>query len=178
MKKIISLFKRYWNGDRVAYDEVTEGAEWVINGEGVATRKYDGTPCAVIGGKLYKRYDVRKGRVAPQGAIPCQEPDVITGHHPHWVLVGEGNEDKYFREAFKGDEPEGTYELCGEKINSNREKITGHVLIPHGKETFDAPRTFNGLKEWLKDKDIEGIVWHNQDGRMVKIKKIDFGYER
>jgi hypothetical protein len=26
-------------------------------------------------------------------------------------------------------------------------------------------------------KDIEGIVWHHPDGRMVKIKKKDFGYK-
>jgi hypothetical protein len=28
--------------------------------------------------------------------------------------------------------------------------------------------------DYLRDKPIEGIVWHHEDGRMVKIKKADF----
>jgi len=43
MKKIITLFQRNYKTDRLVRNEVTPGAEWVINGEGVATRKYDGT---------------------------------------------------------------------------------------------------------------------------------------
>jgi len=42
----------------------------------------------------------------------------------------------------------------------------------------DAPRKFEEIKAYLADKDIEGIVWHHPDGRMVKIKKKDFGYKR
>ena len=42
MKKIISLYQRNYNGDRQVRDEVVPGAEWVIAGEGVATRKWDG----------------------------------------------------------------------------------------------------------------------------------------
>lgn len=178
MKKIISLFVRNYDADRLVKNEIVKGAEWVIAGEGTATRKYDGTACAVIGGKLYKRYDVKKGRNIPLGAIPCQEPDSITGHHPHWVLVGDRAEDKYFRKAYKANEPDGTYELCGEKINGNPEGVVGHCLIPHGKDILETPRDFEGLKVWFEDKDIEGIVWWHPNGKMVKIKKRDFGYKR
>lgn len=34
MNKIISLFKRDYEYTRLIYDEVVEGAEWVIQGEG------------------------------------------------------------------------------------------------------------------------------------------------
>jgi hypothetical protein len=34
----------------------------VLDGEGVATRKYDGTSCLVSAAKLFKRYEVKKGR--------------------------------------------------------------------------------------------------------------------
>jgi hypothetical protein len=34
------------------------------------------------------------------------------------------------------------------------------------------------LKAYLAYKDIEGIVWHHSDGRMVKIKGKDFGLKR
>ena len=43
MKKIISLFQRNYEGDRLVRDELVPGAEWVAAGEGVATRKWDGT---------------------------------------------------------------------------------------------------------------------------------------
>lgn len=35
-----------------------------------------------------------------------------------------------------------------------------------------------GLRSYLANKDIEGIVWHHPDGRMVKIKGKDFGLKR
>lgn len=62
MKKIPTLFKRVFANHKVAYttSEVTEGMEWVLNGEGDATIKLDGSCCAIINGKFYKRYDAKK----------------------------------------------------------------------------------------------------------------------
>lgn len=177
MKKISSLFQRNYEGDRLVRNEIVPGSEWVIQGEGVATRKYDGTCCMIKDGVLYKRYDAKNGKNPPYGFIPAQEPDKVTGHWPGWLETGNGSDDKYFREAFK-KQPDGTYELCGPKIQSNREGFTEHVLVPHGKEIIEAPRTFDGLREWFKDKNIEGIVWHRSNGDMVKIKKKDFGLKR
>jgi hypothetical protein len=174
MKKIISLFKRDYDGTRLVYDEVVPGAEWVLQGEGVATRKFDGTCCMVEKGLLYKRYDAKAGKAVPPGFVPAQEPDPATGHWPGWIAVGYGPEDKWHREAFT-TEPDGTYELCGPKIQGNPEKFDKHVLVPHGKEILtDAPRTFEGLRAYLHNSPIEGIVWHHPDGRMVKIKRKDF----
>ena len=59
MKKIASLFKRDYDGSRLVYDEVVPGSEWVIEGEGIATQKWDGTSCLVYEDALYKRYDRR-----------------------------------------------------------------------------------------------------------------------
>ena len=173
MKKIISLFKRDYEKTHKEFNAVVSGAEWVILGEGVATRKFDGTCCMIKNGILYKRYDCKKNSPPPHGFIPAQEPDPITGHWPGWIEVGNGNEDKWHREAFN-NQPDGTYELCGPKIQGNPEKFEKHTLVPHGKEMLEAPRTFYALKEWFKDKEIEGVVWHHPDGRMVKIKKKDF----
>jgi len=39
MKKIPSLFQRNYDGDRLVRDEVVPGAEWVMAGEGTATRQ-------------------------------------------------------------------------------------------------------------------------------------------
>ena len=39
--------------------------------------------------------------------------------------------------------------------------------------------SFEGLKLWLSNHDVEGIVFHNyRDGRMCKIRKTDFGIKR
>ena len=82
MKKIPSLFKRNYDTHKI-YNEVTEGCEWVIKGEGMATRKYDGTACLIREGNLFKRYDCKKGRETPSAmdGFPCQpKPDPETGH--------------------------------------------------------------------------------------------------
>lgn len=182
MKKIISLFQRNYDGDRLVRNEAVPGAEWVLAGEGVATRKYDGTCCMIRDGKLYKRYDAKAGKPTPADFESAQEPDPMTGHWPGWVLVGEGAEDKWHREAFArwGDlPPDGTYELCGPKVQGNPEGFNYHVLVPHGElEARGCPRDFDGIKAYLSSHNIEGIVWHHSDGRMVKIKAKDFGIKR
>ena len=102
-------------------------------------------------------------------------------HHPGWLPVGDDAGDQWHREALNaagGTLPDGTYELCGPKIQGNPERLPTHQLIPHGCEKLDAPRTFDEIKAWLADKNIEGIVWHHHNGRMVKIKTRDFGMKR
>lgn len=179
MQKISSLFQRNYDGDRLVRNEVVPGTEWVVAGMGRATQKHDGTACLVKDGQLYKRYDVKGGRLAPMGFIPAQDPDERTGHWPGWLAVGPGPEDKWFRQAHQGNEPDGTYELCGPKVQGNPEHLEQHTLIPHGSvELPDAPRDFDGLNAYFATRDIEGIVWHHPDGRMVKIKARDFGLKR
>jgi hypothetical protein len=180
MEKIISLFQRNYDGDRLVRDEVVPGAEWVTAGEGVATRKWDGTCCLVKEGKLYKRYDAKHGKPAPQGFMPAQEPDPVTGHWPGWLAVTDCSPaDQWHREAFLIPFPDGTYELCGPKVQGNPERFASHTLVPHGQwELKDAPRSFQALKHYLAASDYEGIVWHHPDGRMVKIKAKDFGVKR
>lgn len=179
MKKIISLFQRNYDGDRLVRDEVVPGAEWVTAGEGAATRKFDGTCCMVRGGKLFKRYDAKHGKTPPAGFEPAQDPDPKTGHWPGWLPVGDGPDDRWHREAMTARIDDGTYELVGPKIQGNPEGYPTHSLVPHGVEhLYDAPRTFSELKEYLTALSIEGIVWHHPDGRMVKIKRKDFTREK
>ena len=179
MKKIISLFQRNYDGDRLVRDEVVPGAEWVIAGYGRATRKWDGTCCLVRDGKLFKRYEVKKGKTPPADFEPANDVDSSTGKQQGWRPVGDGPEDAYHREAFEGTEADGTYELVGPKIQGNPEQFDSHVLVPHGIHDVDAPRTFDELKEWFDGpgRDIEGVVWWH-DGSMVKIKAKDFGRKR
>lgn len=182
MQKIISLFQRNYDGDRLVRDEVVPGAEWVLAGEGTATVKWDGTCCLVRDGVLYKRYDAKRGKTPPANFEPAQEEaDPVTGHHPGWVPVSPMDPaDAWHREAWTPilhDMPDGTYELIGPKVQGNPYQMGTHVLIPHGAKHLAAvPRTFEGLRAYFADHPLlEGIVWHHPDGRMVKAKRRDWG---
>jgi Family of unknown function (DUF5565) len=78
--------------------------------------------------------------------------------------------------------PDGTYELIGPKVQGNPESRTAHTLVSHESLTLilapDTPRTFDKLRKYFEVCDMEGIVWHHPDGRMVKIKRKDFGLKR
>lgn len=180
MKKIISVWQRNYDGDRLVRDEVVPGAEWVLEGEGVATRKFDGTCVLIANGQMFKRYEVKKGKQAPNNFIPETDVDPSTGKRQGWVPVGDGPEDQWHREAFSKnpDKPNGTYELCGPKVQGNPEGLSVHTLIRHGREEVTGfPRDYEGMKNWLKDSDFEGIVFHHPDGRMAKVKRKDFGFK-
>lgn len=178
MKKIISLFQRNYDGDRLVRDEIVPGAEWVVAGEGVATVKYDGTCCMVRDMKLYKRHDAKNGKATPPQWEPAQDPDPNTGHWPGWVPVNDSPADQWHREAWQDGAgfEDGTYELIGPKVQGNPYHCGHHALLPHGAEQIaNCPRDFTGIREFLAAAGIEGIVWHHPDGRMVKIKSRDFG---
>lgn len=174
------MFERDWDGDRSrVIDEIHAGCEWVLNGDGVATRKLDGTSCMVRDGKLYKRRELRKGEPHPP-TFDVSDQDVETGKTIGWLPVLDGPEDRWHRDAFKPGLEDGTYELLGPKIQGNPERLGAHFLILHSEaaQLPDAPRTFSALREWFQGQDIEGIVFHHPDGRMAKIKLRDFGLKR
>lgn len=200
MEKIPTIFVRDWDGmigapARFVLDEPHPDCGWVFAGEGIPTRKLDGTCCLVRGGALFKRHEVKPGRATP-GGFEEVERDEETGAVVGWVPVGDGPEDRWHREAFAafaGEAsaawiPEGTYELVGPKVQKNPEHRESHELIPHqsravgfaGVLGFDdePPTDYAGLREWLATHDVEGIVWHHPDGRMAKIKGKDFGLKR
>lgn len=182
MKKIPTYFERDWNGDRShVLPHVHAGCEWVAAGEGRATIKIDGSCCMLRDGKLYKRRELRQGDVNPVD-FESVGFDEETGKTVGWVPVGDGPEDKWHREAFARlvhPLEDGTYELVGPKVQGNVEDRPQHELLWHGHmETEDAPRDFDGLRQWMTGLNIEGLVWHHPDGRMAKLKLRDFGLKR
>ena len=101
MQKIISLFQRNYDTDKLVRDEVVDGAQWVLAGEGVATRKFDGTCCLVRDGKLFKRYEVKPGGKPPANFEPANDVDEATGKQQGWVPVGDGPEDRWHRQSYQ-----------------------------------------------------------------------------
>lgn len=182
MRKIPTLFERDWNGDRSrVLDRPHPDCGWVFAGEGHATLKIDGTSCLLRAGALLKRRELRKGETAPAG-FESLGTDPETGKMVGWVPVGDGPEDRWHREglAALADRSDGTYELVGPKVQGNPEKRAGHELVRHADLGIEesVPRDFTGLRAWLEDRDLEGLVFHHPDGRMAKIKKRDFGFRR
>ena len=186
MKKIISLFQRNYDGDRLVRDEVVPGAEWVLEGEGWPTRKWDGTCVLIERGQAWKRYEVKKGKQPPEGFRPASDVDPNTGKQQGWLLLNAADPaDRWHIEAFWNDDAnpadyeDGTYELVGPKVQGNPDRIGTHRLIRHGSVVLpDVARDYESIREYLSRADIEGIVWHRDNGDMVKIKTKDFGLKR
>lgn len=186
MKKIPTLFEREFKDHKVikVNQKVTPGYEWVLNGEGVATVKFDGSCCAIMDGKFYRRYDAKKGKPLPDGAIPCQaEPDPITGHFPCWVECSASNPaDKWFFVALNNTPDfnieDGTYEAVGLHFQGNPYKLNGDILIRHGRSIVDheLKRSYEGIREWLRTHPEEGLVFWKDGEPRCKIKRSDFGF--
>lgn len=189
MQKIPTCFERDWEGNRsrVLPVPVAECA-WVFAGEGVATRKYDGTCCLIQDGRLFRRESLRDGRPEPEGFLFVEYQPGEEGQPAKrigWVPVGEERRDRWHREALETlraqlpELPDGTYELLGPKVNGNPERFDSHVLLRHqDAEGYIVPRTFEGMRDLLAALDVEGFVFHHPDGRMAKIKGKDFGLRR
>lgn len=189
MRKVPTLFLRDPEDRSKVTAEVTPGCEWVLAGEGVATRKWDGT-CTLLDecGRWWARREVKPGKIIPPGFVTVDH-DPVTGKLQGWEPIEQSAFLKFHEEALdllgsEGLRP-GTYELVGPKINGNPDVFGSHVLIRHGwaplsdrRAAATAPRTHKGLAKWLWAHDWEGLVFHrdpgNPDTEMVKIKRRDF----
>lgn len=187
MKKIPTVFKRVYEGHKIVdiLDEFTNEKCKDAFLHGTPTVKYDGSCCAVIDGKFYKRYDAKKGKAIPENAIKCQDdPDPITGHLPCWVPVDPNDPaDKWFVKAYESwhcDVPNGTYEAIGKHFQGNPYHATNDTLVKHGKAISlyaDAEtRSLSTVREFLKEHYIEGIVFWLDGEPVCKIKRSDFGF--
>lgn len=185
MRKIPTLFKRDPENMSRVTDEIHPDCGWVASGEGVATRKYNGWCCMVDGiGVFWKRAEVKRGKT-PQPGFFLIERDGTTGKSVGWVRVGDGPEDRWFREGFDSikaevwdqvpcEPVEGTYELVGPKVQGNPENAISHILVRHASaEVLDCPTDPPAIKAFVAALPHEGVVWHHPDGRMAKLKVRD-----
>lgn len=184
MNKIPTLFDRDWDGDRSrVLPYVSAGCDWVLAGEGVATRKYDGTCIMFDGHDWWARREVKPGKLTPDNFVSVSY-DEETGKTVGWEPVDQSPFVKFFQEALNQQPPTdwepGTYELVGPKIQKNPEGYETHQLIGHAgaEQVVNSDRSFRGIRLLLNGLSWEGIVYHHPDGRMAKIKKRDFGLRR
>lgn len=186
MKKIPTVFKRNPDDRAHVTDEVNPECQWVLDGEGVATRKYDGT-CVMLDadGNWWARREVKPGKTPPPNYRP-EETDSTTGKTVGWEPSGQSPFAKFIGEAigagaYARSFTPGTYELVGPKINGNPEGYDAHALVSHDAAArvalpdgfVYAYDTLLDVCLRLGDQGIEGIVWHHPDGRMAKLKARD-----
>ena len=191
MKKIPTLFVREYQNHEVAgiSPELSSPAlAWVLEGEGTATEKIDGACCAFLDGVFYKRYDAKKNKKGllkspPEGSIPCDDPDPVTGHWPHWQPILPSDPGaKWYLAAKENAEADGmrltdgTYEAIGPHFQSNPYHLEKDTLVRHGVIVLDVPRTFEGIQGYLEQHCIEGIVFWKDGKPRCKIKRKDFGF--
>ncbi|MFF4385600.1 hypothetical protein ACFY0G_02220 [Streptomyces sp. NPDC001552] len=184
MRKIPTLYLRDFNA-RPAHVTTEPNPEcaWVLAGEGIATRKWDGT-CTMRdeAGAWWARREVKQGKTPPPHFVTVVTDDE-TGRTVGWEPMEQASFAKYHAEAlaYGGTDRPGTYELLGPRINGNPDGFMVHILMFHGWAPLDervdleaAPRDYEGLRVWLASRPYEGIVFHHDDGRMAKIKRKDF----
>lgn len=178
-------------------DQVRPGCEWVLEGKGIATRKWDGLCCLVKDGRLWKRIIVKDGEYCP---IDPSVEWVSYDDGIVWLPVGDGPEDKLYRDAWQRlkrkqgvqrrgfcppvakPPPGGTYELV--------ECLDRHVLVRHGEDRWCQDEYEHELNSFEAVKKVvdylnwwEGIVWWHKDDedkpyherRLAQVTRKDFG---
>lgn len=165
--------------------EITPGCEWVFNGEGVPTRKWNGT-CVMfdVEGRWWARREIKPGKTPPPNYVAI-DYDEVTGKTQGWEPIEQSDFAKFHAEALSyiyhpEDLDDGTYELIGPKINGNTDGAEFHMLARHkiapvadsvvGVSLEDI---FTVLPIWCHENGAEGVVWHHPDGRMAKLKARD-----
>lgn len=170
MQKIPTMFVRDESktGHPVT-DAIKPECQWVLDGEGIATVKLDGTNVKVKNGQLLKRQKPKDRDYDEASYVPCDR----TNPADRWAFEAH---DAAMNPA------DGVYELIGPKVQGNPHHRPSHELWPVVPPAevlhiglIEFGRTFEGIKLYLSETPIEGIVFHHPDGRMAKIKRRDFG---
>lgn len=199
MRRIPDLYRRDPADRRFVTDAVEPGSEWVLAGEGTATRQYDGycvlfDPLLGVNGLgvpiartpelqgWWRRVTIgRQGINRPTDLVPLQV-DADRDHLIGWEPADAAPWARHLAVAVAAltDGPRvGTHELIGPAINRNPERVPRPTLIAHADaDVVDAPREYEALRAWLAAQSYKGVVWHWQqpDGtvRMVKARRRDF----
>lgn len=187
MRKIPTVFRRDPEDRAHVLPIAASGCEWVLEGEGVATIKYDGTCTLFDGERWWARREVKPEKTPPPDWREV-DTDPVTGKRQGWEPIEQSPFAAAFASALRSAAPRAgaTYELVGPKINGNPHAFTAHRVIRHGlDELACAPRDYEGLQHYLlrqvskgNEGYIEGIVWwrelDNPEAGLAKVKIRDF----
>lgn len=196
MRHIPTLYKR--DGSNDVIDELEPTAAWVFDTTQsvTATYKWNGWGAKFDrDGRMWKSVSYDTATETPDRYFV---PDGynVGGVAYGWLPVGGDESNKadswyiqawewWQREDGSHSPPPGSYEVVGPKVEDNPHDVDTTELRAHGGlvvvEALLAPPQpdFAALTAWFQaepgnDAGFEGIVWHNRDGRMAKLKVSDF----
>ena len=187
MKKIQTIFKRDFEGNRKVVNEYIDGSYTKhLLQSAIATEKLDGMNVRItVRSNIVVRAEKRRnpsniqkkdfGMVDPWYVDACQDDP-----NDKYIFDGIANTD--FSEIKDG---EWSGELIGKNIQGNPLQLEKNFIVffslGQAPVFSDCPITYEGLKDWLKKTPskigtgiIEGIVWKCNNGQMLKIKGKDF----
>lgn len=185
MKKIPTLFYRDPNQLNWVSQDINPEAEWVLSqrSQCVATLKKDGANVQVVVGPIAVTLHKRRN--------PSRR-EKQEGMHPRYVPCNRNDPaDKHLFAALDAtdfsDWQEGKHscEALGPKIQGGVESDTPELYPFEDDPDFVTDPIYEGmtpeeawfaLEEFFETREIEGIVWHHNDGRMAKIKRRDFNH--
>jgi len=186
VKKISTIFKRDWEGNRRVISEYIDNFNPEVLKDANATEKLDGTNVrTTIRNGILVRLEKRRNPDKIQKVKGIEEP---------WYKDADeyDPQDKWIYDAIKNTDlsklPDGEWsgEAVGVNIQGNPLKLENNrvMFFTLGQAPIfkDVPIDYKGLKEWLPKQEskygnnciIEGIVWHCRNGEMYKIKNKDF----
>jgi hypothetical protein len=180
MDKIPTLFLRDPKNMQLVTREVNPDAAWVLEGHGTPTVKKDGTNIRVtIENGQCTHVEKRRNPTRTEKA---------EGAEPGYVDASRNDpSDKHIFAAVDAHHfinwPEGAWscEALGPKIQGGVESNVPYLypfsIVPEY-ILIAGLCTFESIREYLEDHDIEGIVWHDRvHNRFAKIKRRDFGLQ-
>lgn len=182
------FIRKMQNNKYLCTPEIDEDYKWVFEDGVKAVDKLDGTNVCIR---------IEKGKI-DRVFNRTTEKFIFSTTQTFWEgMAMEGIAKAIQRNWLKLEDGDYYGELIGERINTNRHKIQGHLFVPfyylqekchwHSWEQNKYPKDFNSIKEWFKDlpslfnkrlklPDIqaEGLVFYHPDRRMCKLRKSMF----
>lgn len=183
---IPTIFERSFDGMgriRSVKKRFTQGYEGIGSGEGEATEMIDGVSCAIIDGIFYRKVDTRYWKDIPSDAFPCSwkyaNKDTYTFY---WIPIKSNVKgDWRFIQALENSPwisitENALYEAVGKDFRDNPYELDDNFLERAGRRKLkDCPRTYEGIFDYLRKHELEGIVWWKDGMPWGKIRRKDFG---
>lgn len=195
MKKIPSVFMRKHKSSEADVNRINPECQWVFDRSVpiIVTVKRDGTAMLRKDGQWYQRRVVKidvgtdmsmlqlPDRFQPAQTMPTYDQENYRYEFPGWVPLAEQFRDYMLEAGVERIDEDGTYELCGPKINGNPERLEKHQLFKHGYEEIGISplleRSAASFIEIVKLTRAEGIVIYSADDCMAKIRRREFGFD-
>ena len=166
MKPIPNLFLPHDDNPSRVTKIINPECDWVTSGSGIAKRYYDGTFYMLQADHLYRHHEVKKGEIMPD-VFMLTWTDSKTGTMHGWSDVIEGDSDYELLSHFNSGDV-GIF-VFKEGVMHNINKTQDYVVLPKGSRNYD------GLSNWIKNMNIDGVLFKNPDGRMAVVTRKQLG---